>query len=182
MRSLLCGQCHVEHYFKGQEERLTQHPEFEMWNQGVHAQAGVACADCYMLYMRVGGLKISDHHVQSPLLNINHGCQTCHKASEEELKSRAEGIQEKTFELRNRAMDALIALIDDVKVARESGASDGTLKEPRERQHKAQFLLDFTEAEDSMGFHAPQEAARAAATSIDWSRKGQVSLLRAQRQ
>jgi hypothetical protein len=80
MRSYVCGQCHVEYYFKGDEKRLTfpwskglkaedmyayyeeakfrdfvhketgapvlkaQHPEFEMWSQGVHARSGVACA------------------------------------------------------------------------------------------------------------------------------------------
>ena len=66
-----------------------QHPEFEMWNQGIHARSGVACADCHMPYKRVGALKISDHHVRSPLLNINRACQTCHKWSEEELRGRA---------------------------------------------------------------------------------------------
>ena len=29
-------------------------------------------------YMRQGGLKISDHQVNSPLLKINRSCQTCH--------------------------------------------------------------------------------------------------------
>ena len=50
---------------------------------------GVACADCHMPYMREGALKISDHHVRSPLLNINRACQTCHKWSEDELRNRA---------------------------------------------------------------------------------------------
>jgi nitrite reductase (cytochrome c-552) len=27
-----------------------QHPEFELWNQGIHARSGVACADCHMPY------------------------------------------------------------------------------------------------------------------------------------
>lgn len=31
---------------------------------------------CHMPYTREGGLKISDQHVESPLLNINHACQT----------------------------------------------------------------------------------------------------------
>ena len=66
-----------------------QHPEFEMWNQGIHARSGVACADCHMPYKREGALKISDHHVRSPLLNINRACQTCHKWSEEELKAQS---------------------------------------------------------------------------------------------
>jgi hypothetical protein len=43
-----------------------QHPEFEMWSQGIHARSGVTCADCHMPYKREGALKISDHHVRSP--------------------------------------------------------------------------------------------------------------------
>ena len=150
MRSFVCGQCHVEYYFKGPEKRLVfpwakglgvermleyydevghkdwthaetgadvlkaQHPEFETWNQGIHARSGVACADCHMPYQREGAFKISDHHVRSPLLNINRACQTCHKWSEEELKARAEQIQDRTMQLRNVAMDALMALIGDI--------------------------------------------------------------------
>ena len=74
-----------------------QHPEFELWNQGIHARSGVACADCHMPYMRVGATKISDHHVRSPLLNINHACQTCHRWPEAELQARVETIQERTY-------------------------------------------------------------------------------------
>jgi len=43
-------------------------------------------------------------------------------------------------------------------------------------QRKAQFYLDFVEAENSTGFHAPQEAARILGESIDFSRKGQIAL------
>ena len=75
----------------------------------------VACADCHMPYKREGALKISDHHVRSPLLNINRACQTCHKWSEEELKARVETIQGRTHSLRNLAMDALVDLINDIK-------------------------------------------------------------------
>ncbi|MGC4068106.1 MAG: ammonia-forming cytochrome c nitrite reductase subunit c552 [Polyangiaceae bacterium] len=35
-----------------------QHPEFELWNQGIHARSGVSCADCHMPYMREGATKI----------------------------------------------------------------------------------------------------------------------------
>ena len=59
-----------------------------------------------MPYKREGALKISDHHVRSPLLNITRACQTCHKWPEEELKARVETIQERTFKLRNVAMDS----------------------------------------------------------------------------
>jgi nitrite reductase (cytochrome c-552) len=153
-----------------------QHPEYELWSQGIHARSGVACADCHMPYKRVGALKISDHHVRSPLLNINLACQTCHKWPEEELKARAETIQERTFRLRNLAMDALVELIDELKAARDAGASDAELATARDFQRKAQFYLDFIEAENSMGFHAAQEAARILAESINFSRQGQVAL------
>ena len=153
-----------------------QHPEFEMWNQGIHARSGVACADCHMPYKREGAMKISDHHVRSPLLNVNRACQTCHKWEEEELKARVETIQQRTFFLRNLAMDALVDLIGDLKAAQKTEGREKALTEARSYQRKAQFLLDFVEAENSTGFHAPQEAARVLGTSINYARLGQVAL------
>jgi nitrite reductase (cytochrome c-552) len=212
MRSFVCGQCHVEYYFKGPEKRLVypwskgwkveqimayyeetghkdwthadtgapalkaQHPEFELFNQGIHARSGVACADCHMPYKREGALKISDHHVNSPLLKINRSCQTCHKWPEEELKARVETIQERHFNLRNIAMDALVDLINDLKSSKIAGKSDAELSGARNFQRKAQFYLDFVEAENSTGFHAPQEAARILGESINFSRQGQNAI------
>ena len=212
MRSFVCGQCHVEYYFKGPEKRLVypwskglkveqimayyeetghkdwthadtgapalkaQHPEFELYNQGIHARSGVACADCHMPYKREGALKISDHHVNSPLLKINRSCQTCHKWPEDELKARVETIQGRHFALRNIAMDALMDLINDLKSSKSAGRSDAELSAARNFQRKAQFYLDFVEAENSTGFHAPQEAARILGESINFSRQGQNAL------
>jgi nitrite reductase (cytochrome c-552) len=153
-----------------------QHPEFELWSQGIHSRSGVACADCHMPYERVGALKISDHHVRSPILNLNKACQTCHRWPEEELRARVETIQERTFMLRNRAMDALVALIGDLKAARERGRTGGELGPAQELQRQAQFRLDFIEAENSTGFHAPQEAARILAEAIDLARQGQLAV------
>lgn len=153
-----------------------QHPEFEMWKQGIHARSGVACADCHMPYKRVGAHKISDHHIRSPLLNVNHACQTCHKWPEQELLDRVLVSQERTHSLRNQAMDALVDLIADIKAAKERGRPDAELAAARDFQRKAQFYLDFVEAENSTGFHAPQEAARILGESMNFSRLGQVSL------
>jgi nitrite reductase (cytochrome c-552) len=212
MRAYVCGQCHVEYYFRGPEKRLVypwakglkveeiqayydeaqfkdwthadtgapvlkaQHPEFEMWNQGIHARSGVTCVDCHMPYKREGALKISDHHVRSPLLNVNRACQGCHRWPEEELKARVETIQQRTYKLRNVAMDALMGLIGDLKAAKAAGQTDQDLAAAQTFQRKAQFYLDFVEAENSTGFHAPQEAARILGESIDFSRQGQIAL------
>ena len=212
MRTYVCGQCHVEYYFKGPEKRLTypwfkglvadsilayyeqegfkdwthartgtaalkaQHPEFEMYNQGIHARSGVACADCHMPYKREGAMKISDHHVRSPVLNIQKACQTCHNLSEEELRGRVETIQDRTFEMRNIAMDALMELIDDLEPAFRRDSTAENVRLAQGYQRKAQFLLDFVEAENSMGFHAPQEAVRVLGNAINYARMGQIAL------
>jgi nitrite reductase (cytochrome c-552) len=165
-----------EHADTGAPVLKAQHPEFEMWNQGIHARSGVACADCHMPYKREGALKISDHHVRSPMLNINRACQTCHRWSEEELKSRVETIQERTHNLRNIAMDALVDLINDIKTARGAGGDAGNISRAQDFQRRAQFYLDFIESENSNGFHAPQEATRILGESINFSRKGQLAL------
>ena len=161
-----------------------QHPEFELWSQGIHARSGVACADCHMPYKRTGAHKISDHHVRSPVLNINRACQTCHHWPEDELRSRVYAIQGRTYELRNMAMDALMDLIGDIAAARGRNAASASptnapspsITAALDFQRKAQFFLDFIEAENSMGFHAPQESARVLAHSVDFSRKGQAAL------
>jgi nitrite reductase (cytochrome c-552) len=158
-----------------------QHPEFEMWSQGTHARAGVACADCHMPYTRVGAMKISDHHVRSPLLNIANACQTCHRVAEDELRARAERIQQRTTHLRDLALTALVALIDDIKAAKEAGATDAQLAAARENQRRASFYVDYVEAENSAGFHADQESARILAESINYSRLGDRALRQALR-
>ena len=164
------------HARSGARMLKAQHPEFEMWNQGIHARSGVACADCHMPYMRVGATKISDHHVRSPLLNINRACQPCHKFSETEMIARVHLNQDRTFALRSRALDAVTALIADLEAAKQAGRSDADLALPREMHRKSQFYVDFVEAENSMGFHAPGEALRILALSIDFARQGQLTL------
>ena len=165
-----------EHANTGAPVLKAQHPEFEMWNQGIHARSGVVCADCHMPYKREGALKISDHHVRSPLLNINRACQTCHKWSEDELKARVETIQMRTHNLRNLAMDALVDLINDIKAARDTGRNDASVTAAQDFQRRAQFYVDFIESENSNGFHASQEAARILGESINFSRKGQIAI------
>lgn len=212
MRSLVCGQCHVEYYFKGEGKLVTypwhkglaaekieayydevgwtdwvhaksgapalktQHPEFELWSQGIHARSGVACADCHMPYVREGAVKISDHHVRSPLLNVNRACQTCHVLPEDEILARVTTIQDRTKGLLDRAEIATVELIEAIAAAKAAGASDSDLEKARALQRKAQWRTDFIAAENSMGFHAPQESARVLAEAIDYARQGQLAV------
>ncbi|NKB70098.1 MAG: ammonia-forming cytochrome c nitrite reductase subunit c552 [Candidatus Latescibacteria bacterium] len=154
-----------------------QHPEFELWSQGIHARSGVACADCHMPYMRDGATKISDHWVRSPLLNINRACQTCHHFDEDEIKARVDVIQQRNFDLLQRAGTALMDQLDAIVAAREAGATATQLEKALQLQRRAQWRLDFIAAENSMGFHAPQEAARILGEAADYARQGQVAAM-----
>lgn len=163
------------HAETGAEIFKVQHPEFEMWSQGVHARAGVSCADCHMPYQREGATKISDHWVRSPLLNVNRACQTCHRVAEAEILARVSTIQERNHGLLQRGGVAIVALIDAITAARAAGASDEQLARPRELQRQAQWRLDFVASENSMGFHAPQEAARLLGEALDYARQGELA-------
>jgi formate-dependent nitrite reductase cytochrome c552 subunit len=145
------------HATSGAPVLKAQHPEFELWSQGIHARTGVACADCHMSYKRDWAIKISNHHVRSPLLNISRACQQCHNFAEAEILSRAEAIQDRTKALLGHAEDAVISAIHAIQAAREGGASDGKLQAARKLHRQAQWRLDFVAAENSLGFHAPQE-------------------------
>jgi nitrite reductase (cytochrome c-552) len=156
-----------------------QHPEFELWSQGIHSRAGVACADCHMPYQRDGATKISDHWVRSPLLNVNKACQSCHHVEEKEILARADAIQERNYKLLQRAGKAIMDLLDAVNTARSKGVAQEELIDSLEFHRKAQWRLDYIAAENSMGFHAPQEAARILGEAIDYARQGEVAAYKA---
>jgi nitrite reductase (cytochrome c-552) len=169
-----------QHAETGAEVLKAQHPEFEMWSQGVHARSGVACADCHMPYKREGAMKVSEHWIRSPLLEVSRSCQTCHPYAEAELQARVAAIQERTHGLLERAAAANVDMLDAIVAAKTAGAPPERLKEAQELQRKAQWRLDFVAAENSMGFHAPPEAARILAESIDYARQGQLAAVAAQ--
>ena len=77
-----------------------RHPDYEVYKTGVHAYRNIACADCHMPYRTEGGVKFTDHHLQSPLLNIANSCAVCHRWSEEEIRRRVESGQDKIHQAR----------------------------------------------------------------------------------
>lgn len=156
-----------------------QHPEFELWSTGIHARSGVACADCHMPFTRVGGIKVSDHWIRSPLTNLNQACQTCHNRPEEELRERVLTIQNKTAELLRRSEEALIDAIDAIVEARKRGATDEQLQTALQLHRSGQMRWDFISSENSTGFHSPQEAARVLGASIDLARQAQLAAIKA---
>jgi nitrite reductase (cytochrome c-552) len=151
-----------------------QHPEFELWSQGIHARSGVSCADCHMPYERRGAMKLSTHDVASPLKRVNTACQQCHHTDESDLIERVETIQAKTVAMTNRAGEAMTEMLDAIVAAKEAGVGNDRLEDVFTLQRKAMWRLDYISSENSRGFHADQEAMRILAESIDYSRQAQI--------
>ena len=169
-----------QHAETGAASYKVQHPEFELWSQGIHARSGVSCADCHMPYERVGAAKVSNHHVRSPLENLNAACQNCHHHSETELRERIETIQLRNLALLERAGTAMTEMLDAIVEAKSSGVDEQALRDILVLQRKAMWRLDYISSENSRGFHADQEAARILGESIDYSRQAQAAALRLQ--
>ena len=99
-----------------------RHPDYEVYSTGVHAYRNIACADCHMPYRTEGGVKFTDHHLQSPLLNIANSCAVCHRWSEEEIRRRVEGIQDKVHEARGWTESMIARAHFDIAAAMQAGA------------------------------------------------------------
>ena len=156
-----------------------QHSEFELWSSGIHARSGVSCADCHMPYKKEGAVKITDHWIRTPLSNPVNACGGCHRLPESELRARVLEIQDRTFELLTRAEKALVEAQDAIMAAIAAGVPDAGLAEARALHRKAFIRWDFLSAENSMGFHSPQEAARVLGDAIDYARQCEISAVRA---
>ena len=155
-----------------------QHPEFELWSQGIHARSGVSCSDCHMPYERAGAMKISSHNVTSPMTRVNNACQACHMVPEDALTARVRVIQDRTVAMTERAGSAMTEMLDAILEAKAAGASEAALVPMYALQRKAMWRLDYISSENSKGFHADQEAVRVLGESIDYSRQAQALALR----
>lgn len=98
-----------------------QHPDYEIYKTGIHAQRGVSCADCHMPYISEGGVKYSNHQIRSPLASINSTCQVCHRESEETLRNAVYERQRSANEIRNLVEKELAAAHIEAKFAWERG-------------------------------------------------------------
>ncbi|AQQ70244.1 Cytochrome c-552 precursor [Limihaloglobus sulfuriphilus] len=155
-----------------------QHPDYELYMTGVHSYIGVSCADCHMPYHSQGGMKLTDHHIQSPLLNIANSCAVCHRWSEEQIRDRVEGIQDKVQTAMLDAEDAIVKAHFDVRAAIDAGVTDEKLAPARKLIRHAQYRWDYISASNGMGFHSPQECMRVLGDSANQAQQSRLIVAR----
>ena len=151
-----------------------QHPGYEIAKQGIHAQRGVSCADCHMPYKSEGGVKFTDHHIMSPLANIDRTCQTCHRQDAEVLRQNVYERQEKCTEVRNRAEQELARAHFEAKFIIDKGASEAEMKPIQALLRKSQWRWDYAIASHGATFHAPQEVTRLLANAVDYAQQARL--------
>ncbi|MFN3638116.1 MAG: ammonia-forming cytochrome c nitrite reductase [Chloroherpetonaceae bacterium] len=213
MRSLVCAQCHVEYYFKGEDKYLTfpwdkgfsadsmeayfdavghvdwvhklsrapmlkaQHPDYELYRTGIHAERGVSCADCHMPYRSQGGTKFTDHQLRSPLANVANSCGVCHRESEAELVRVVNSRQDKVMEVRKMVEFALFRAHLEAKAAWDNGATEDEMKPVLTLIRHAQWRWDWVAAANGVGFHSPVEALRTLSTALEKAIEAHAKLL-----
>lgn len=153
-----------------------QHPGYEIHQMGIHGQRGVSCADCHMPYMSKGGVKYTDHHIMSPLANIERTCQTCHRQSAETLRQNVYERQRKCNEIRNRVENELATAHIEAKFAWDKGATEAEMKPVLDLLRKSQWRWDFAVASHGAAFHAPQEITRILSHSLDFASQARLKV------
>jgi len=155
-----------------------QHPDYEIFLTGIHADRGVACADCHMPYVKEGGQKFTSHRIVSPLANISGTCQTCHRESEESLCENVYERQEKVKEIRDKLEIELVKAHVEAKAAWDAGATDKDMEAALNKIRNGQWYWDYSTASHGASFHSPIEVSRIIGNGMHETQDARVLLAR----
>lgn len=162
-----------------------RHPEYEFFTMNsVHSQAGAACADCHMPYVRVGANKISDHNLMSPLKSDMKACQQCHAESAEWLTKQVYAIQDRTVSLMSRSGYSVAVAAKYFELTHKAQADgksidQGLYDRAKDLYLEALYRVIFIGAENSIGFHNPSEAGRICGDAVAMASKCESMLRQA---
>lgn len=155
-----------------------QHPDHEIYSFGVHAKRGVSCADCHMPYGTEGGQKFTDHHIGSPLRNVENSCFVCHREKVEDLVSDVYERQSKVKQSSAQLQRQIAMAHLEAEQAWKLGATEAQMQNILKNIRHAQFRWDYIAASHGAGFHAPLESTRVIAAGSSIIQEARVELAR----
>jgi len=155
-----------------------QHPGYEVYLTGIHADRGVSCADCHMPYKSEGGVKFTDHKIQSPINNVANSCQVCHREETSKLIANVFERQDRILENRDKLEELIVRAHVEAKFAWDNGASDEQMKDILMDIRHAQWRWDYAAASHGGSFHSPVETGRIISTGITIAQEGRIKLAR----
>ncbi|OEH84619.1 hypothetical protein BHU72_08980 [Desulfuribacillus stibiiarsenatis] len=146
-----------------------QHPETELYWESPHHKAGVSCTDCHMPKIKdAQGNEFTQHFLGSPMNNPEQTCGNCHDLTEDQYRAQMKEIQEGVYSLMEEAMDEMSIAIDTIEQARTANAfSETLLQQARDTYFISHLNWEWIAAENSMGFHHPEEATGALTVALN---------------
>ena len=154
-----------------------QHPDYEIYTSGIHAKSGVSCADCHMPSKTEGGVTFSDHHITSPMANVDTVCVGCHDQDAEVIKSVVKDKLARKEQLMELAMDSLAKAHLEAGKAWELGATEAEMKDILTDIRHAQWKWDYSIASHGSFFHAPEETLRLLGVANDTAQAARLKLV-----
>lgn len=155
-----------------------QHPDYELYKTSVHAKRGVSCADCHMPYKSEGGQKFTDHHIGSPLTNVENSCFVCHRENVDQLISDVYERQAKVKEGSKYLQMEIAKAHIEAKKAWDLGAVQGQMDVIQKGIRQAQWRWDFSVASHGASFHSPLEVSRIISSGIGKIQEARIELTR----
>src|SRR5690606_29574357 len=155
-----------------------QHPDYEVFSMGVHAKRGVSCADCHMPYATEGGQKFTDHHIGSPLANVENSCFVCHREKVADLVSDVYERQGKVKQSATQLQRHIAMAHLEAEQAWKLGAKEPQMAKILKGIRNAQWRWDYIAASHGAGFHAPLESSRVLASGSAIIQDARVELAR----
>ena len=158
-----------------------QHPEMETFWGSKHERAGVQCKDCHMPKVKnAKGKVMTSHQQMSPRSRIKDTCLKCHADwTEKDALYNLNAIQEYTRGKMAKAEFWLANLIDTINKAKEAGVSKEVMEKAYDHQYDGTLYWEWWTAENSDGFHNPENARESLTRSIDASKDGIAMLKKA---
>lgn len=155
-----------------------QHPDYEIYQMGVHAKRGVSCADCHMPYQTEGGQKFTNHQIGSPLANIENSCFVCHREKVQDLITDVYDRQRKIKEGTNAVQRQIAMAHIEAAKALELGATEVQMKGIQQKIRHAQWRWDYSVASHGAAFHAPLETSRIVSSATAIIQEARIELAR----
>jgi len=151
-----------------------QHPDTEVFWNSKHDKAGVNCNNCHMPKIKGKDGKIFTSHWQtSPKNYIKETCLKCHTdMTQEQAIYSIDSIKSHIRGKIRKAEFWLSGLIDKIVEAKKYGIDEKIIKDAQEQHQKAHILWEWWTAENSDGFHNPEQARESLTRSVEESKKG----------
>jgi formate-dependent nitrite reductase cytochrome c552 subunit len=152
-----------------------QHPEVEVYWMSKHEREGVECKDCHMRKIEKNGKTFTDHQQKSPRYMLKDTCVKCHgEMTEDQARYQIDAIQNYTRGKIVKAEYWLARFIDTFVRARDLGVpmNSDAIRQARRHHDEATTLWEWWTAENSVGFHNPQQARQSLTQSMNESQAG----------